>query len=98
MLPDIEREMPAGATLNVVSDRSEFIRDSIHDVNFTLILSVILVVLVILVFLRNLRATLITALVLPASLFGTFAAMHLIGFSLNNVSLMAITLSVGFVV
>ncbi len=98
MLPDIVHELPAGATLNVVVDRSEFIRESIHDVNFTLILSVVLVVGVILVFLRNFRATLITALVLPASLFGTFAVMHMIGFSLNNVSLMAITLAVGFVV
>ncbi len=98
MLPDIEREMPAGATLNVVSDRSEFIRDSIHEVNFTLLLSIVLVVGVILIFLRNLRATLVTALVLPASIVGTFAVMHLTGFSLNNLSLMAITLAVGFVV
>ena len=98
MLPDIEREMPAGATLQVVTDRSEFIRESIHDVNFTLVLSIVLVVGVILVFLRNLRATLVTALVLPASVLGTFAMMHLVGFSLNNLSLMAITLAVGFVV
>ena len=98
MLPEIEREMPAGATLNVLVDRSEFIRDSIHEVNFTLVLSIVLVVGVILVFLRNLRATLVTALVLPASVLGTFAVMHLLGFSLNNLSLMAITLAVGFVV
>ena len=98
MLPEIEREMPAGATLNVLSDRSEFIRDSIHDVNFTLVLSVVLVIGVILVFLRNVRATMVTALVLPASVLGTFAVMHMIGFSLNNLSLMAITLAVGFVV
>ena len=98
LLPDIEREMPAGATLNVMVDRSEFIRDSMNEVNFTLVLSVTLVIGVILVFLRNLRATLVTALVLPASIIGTFAVMHLIGFSLNNLSLMAITLAVGFVV
>ena len=98
LLPEIEKEMPAGASLNVVVDRSEFIRESIHDVNFTLILSIVLVVGVILVFLRNIRATLVTALVLPASVLGTFAVMHMLGFSLNNLSLMAITLAVGFVV
>ncbi len=98
MLPGIEREMPAGSTLNIMVDRSEFIQASIHEVNFTLVLSVILVIGVILVFLRNLRATLVTALVLPASVLGTFAVMHMIGFSLNNISLMAITLAVGFVV
>ncbi len=98
LLPEIEKEMPAGATLNIVVDRSEFIRESIHDVSFTLILSIVLVVGVILVFLRNIRATLVTALVLPSSVLGTFAVMHLLGFSLNNLSLMAITLAVGFVV
>jgi HAE1 family hydrophobic/amphiphilic exporter-1 len=98
MLPSIEREAPAGTSVKVVIDRSEFIRDSIHDVNFTLILSIVLVVGVILVFLCNFRATLVTALVLPASILGTFAVMHMIGFSLNNLSLMAITLAVGFVV
>ena len=98
MLPSIEKEAPAGTSVKVVIDRSEFIRDSIHDVNFTLILSILLVVGVILVFLCNIRATLVTALVLPASILGTFAVMHMIGFSLNNLSLMAITLAVGFVV
>ncbi|MES2563097.1 MAG: efflux RND transporter permease subunit, partial [Pseudomonadota bacterium] len=98
MLPDIQREMPSGATLSVLVDRSEFIRDSIHEVNFTLVLSIVLVIGVILVFLRNIRATLVTALVLPASVVGTFAVMSLLGFSLNNLSLMAITLAVGFVV
>src|SRR5262245_25180829 len=98
MLPEIQREMPAGASLNILMDRSEFIRDSIHEVNFTLVLSIILVVGVILLFLRNLRATLVTAMVLPASVMGTFAVMSLLGYSLNNLSLMAITLAVGFVV
>jgi hydrophobic/amphiphilic exporter-1 (mainly G- bacteria), HAE1 family len=98
MLPEIEREMPSGATLSILVDRSEFIRDSIHEVNFTLVLSILLVIGVILVFLRNVRATLVTALVLPASVLGTFAVMSLLGFSLNNLSLMAITLAVGFVV
>ncbi len=98
MLPDIRKDMPAGANLEVLVDRSEFIRDSIHEVNFTLVLSIVLVVGVILLFLRNLRATLVTALVLPASVLGTFAVMSLLGYSLNNLSLMAITLAVGFVV
>ena len=98
LLPDIRKELPAGASLEVLVDRSEFIRDSIHEVNFTLVLSIVLVIGVILVFLRNLRATLVTALVLPASVLGTFAVMSLLGYSLNNLSLMAITLAVGFVV
>ncbi len=98
MFPEIERELPAGAALNVLNDRSEFISDSIHEVNFTLVLSVVLVVLVIMAFLRNLRATIITALILPASVLGTFGFMLLLGYSLNNLSLMAITLAVGFVV
>ncbi len=98
ILPDIRKEMPAGANLEVLVDRSEFIRDSIREVNFTLVLSIVLVVGVILLFLRNLRATLVTAMVLPASVLGTFAVMSLLGYSLNNLSLMAITLAVGFVV
>ena len=98
LLPEIEREMPTGASMRVLNDRSEFIRDSIHEVNFTLVLSMILVVLVILGFLRNLRATIVTALILPASVIGTFGVMLLLDYSLNNLSLMAITLAVGFVV
>src|SRR5688572_1970467 len=98
LLPDVQREMPAGASLSVLMDRSEFIRDSIHEVNFTLVLSIVLVIGVILVFLRNVRATMVTALILPASVLGTFAVMSLLGYSLNTLSLMAITLAVGFVV
>ena len=98
MLPAIEREAPPGVRLTVVNDRSEFIEASIHEVEFHLLLSVTLVVLVILAFLRNARSTLITGLILPASIIGTFAAMYLLGFSLNNLSLMAIILAVGFVV
>jgi HAE1 family hydrophobic/amphiphilic exporter-1 len=98
LLPEIERQAPPGVTVAVLNDRSEFIRDSIHEVNFTLILAIILVVLVILLFLRNLRATLITALVLPTSVLGTFGVMYLLGYSLNNLSLMAVILAVGFVV
>jgi HAE1 family hydrophobic/amphiphilic exporter-1 len=98
LFPEISREAPPGVAIHVLNDRSEFIRDSIHEVNFTLVVAIILVVLVILLFLGNARATLITALILPTSVFGTFAVMYLLGFSLNNLSLMALTLSVGFVV
>src|SRR4029078_11552551 len=96
--PIIEREAPPGVRFNVVNDRAEFIQSSIHEVEFHLVLSMILVVLVILAFLRNARSTLITALILPTSLIGTFGAMYLLVYSLNNLSLMAVILSVGFVV
>ncbi len=98
LFPEIEREAPPGVRFNVVNDRSEFIQSSINEVDFTLMLSIVLVVLVILAFLRNARSTLITALVLPTSVIGTFGAMYLLGFSLNNLSLMAIILAIGFVV
>jgi len=98
LFPEIQGEAPPGVKIEVINDRSQFIRDSIHEVNFTLLLSIFLVVMVILLFLRNATATLITALILPASVLGTFAAMYLLGFSLNNLSLMALTLAVGFVV
>jgi len=98
LLPEIEREAPPGVKINVVNDRSEFIKASIKEVEFHLLLSIMLVILVILAFLRNARSTIITALILPTSVIGTFAAMYLMGFSLNNLSLMAIILSVGFVV
>ncbi len=98
LFPEIEREAPPGVKMHVINDRSEFVGASIREVNFTLVLSMMLVVLVILVFLRNATSTLITALILPTSVMGTFAVMYLLGFSLNNLSLMAIILSVGFVV
>jgi len=98
LFPEIEREAPPGVKMHVINDRSQFVGASIREVNFTLVLSMILVVLVILLFLRNVTSTLITALVLPTSVAGTFAAMYLLGFSLNNLSLMAIILAVGFVV
>ncbi|HSN39926.1 MAG TPA: efflux RND transporter permease subunit [Burkholderiales bacterium] len=98
LLPEIERDAPPGVKIDIVNDRSEFIKSSIHEVEFHLLLSVVLVVLVILAFLRNARSTIITALILPTSVIGTFAAMYLLGFSLNNLSLMAIILAVGFVV
>ena len=90
--------MPASINLNVLYDRSDSIRNSIEDVQFTLYLSIILVILVIFLFLRNLSATIIPSLALPASIIGTFAVMYLLGYSLDNLSLMALTLSVGFVV
>src|SRR6185503_8855551 len=98
LLPDLQAQLPAAVTLAIRSDRSISIRDSVHDVKFTLMLTVFLVVLVIFLFLRNLSATLIPSLALPFSIVGTFAVMKPLGFSLDNLSLMALTLAVGFVV
>jgi len=98
LLPEFRKQLPASVSLNVLYDRSQSIRESVDDVKFTLLLTLALVVLVIFLFLRNLSATIIPSLALPFSIVGTFAVMHLMGFSLNNLSLMAITLSVGFVV
>src|SRR5262249_5600744 len=98
LLPSLRQQLPAALSLDVRSDRSISIRESVADVKLTLILTIALVVLVIFLFLRNVAATLIPALALPASLIGTFAAMYLLDYSLDNLSLMALTLSVGFVV
>jgi HAE1 family hydrophobic/amphiphilic exporter-1 len=98
LLPLIQRQLPAAATLKLLYDRSESIRDAVDDVQFTLLLTLALVVLVIFIFLRNLRATLIPSLALPVSIIGTFALMWSLGYSLDNLSLMALTLAVGFVV
>ena len=81
-----------------MSDRSQAIRESVHDVKFTLILAIVLVVLVIFLFLRNVSATLIPSLALPLSILGTFAVMSVFGYTVDNLSLMALTLAVGFVV
>ena len=97
-LTDLTRQAPGDATVRLLYDRADYINGSIHDVKFTLLLAIALVVGVIFLFLRNVRATLISALALPTSLIGTFALMHLFGFSLDNLSLMALTLAVGFVV
>ncbi len=97
-LPRIERSIPRDAKLTVVHDRTGTIRASIHDVQFTLVLSIALVVLVVLLFLRSGRATLIAGVTLPVSLVATFGVMWLAGFSLNNLSLMALTIGTGFVV
>ena len=97
-LPRLRRALPAGATLTIVNDRTTTIRASIHDVQFTLVLSVGLVVLVVLVFLRTIRATIIAGVALPLSLIATFGVMWFAGFSLDNLSLMALTIGTGFVV
>ena len=90
--------LPPTIKLSVLSDRSESIRDSVHDVQLTLMLTAVLVILVILAFLRTWRATFIPAIALPLSIIGTFAGMAMFGFSLDNVSLLALTLALGFVV
>ena len=97
-IPEFQRQLPPTIDLSVLSDRSESIRDSVHDVQITLMLTAVLVILVILAFLRAWRATLIPALALPLSIIGTFAGMAMLGFSLDNVSLLALTLALGFVV
>src|SRR5262245_57677937 len=98
VLPQIQAQVPASLSLSVRQDRSQSIRESIHDIKLTLSLTVFLVVLVIFLFLRNLSATVIPSLALPTSIIGTFAAMYVLGYSMDNLSLMALTLSVGFVV
>ena len=98
LLPRLQATMPAAVDLAVLSDRTTTIRASVSDVEFELGLAVVLVVLVIFLFLRNLPATLIPSLSVPLSLVGTLAAMYLLGFSLDNLSLMALTISTGFVV
>ena len=98
LIPTFKEQMPASVNMNILYDRSESIRDSVSDVQFTLMLTVCLVVLVIFLFLRNLSATIIPSLALPMSVVGTFAVMYVLDFSLDNMSLMALTLSVGFVV
>ncbi len=98
MLPQLEQSLPGSVKLAIRSDRSESIRESVQDIKFTLVLTVCLVVLVIFLFLRNASATVIPSLALPFSIVGTFAVMWACGYSLDNLSLMALTLSVGFVV
>ncbi|HTH49323.1 MAG TPA: efflux RND transporter permease subunit [Candidatus Limnocylindria bacterium] len=98
LLPQIRSQMPAAVDLDILYDRSQTIRESVDDVQFTLLLTIALVVLVIFLFLRNLSATVIPALAVPLSLVGTFAVMYLCGYNIDNLSLMALTLSVGFVV
>ncbi len=98
LLPAFRQQMPPSVSLEILYDRSATIRDSVSDVKFTLFLALVLVILVIFLFLRNLSATAIPSLALPMSIVGTFAIMYLLDYSLDNLSLMALTLSVGFVV
>ncbi|MBU6469972.1 MAG: efflux RND transporter permease subunit [Gammaproteobacteria bacterium] len=98
LIPDLTADAPGDASLHLMYSRGTYISASIHEVKFTLILAIFLVVIVIFVFLRNIRATVISALALPTSIIGTFAVMKLLGFSLDNLSLMALVLAVGFVV
>jgi HAE1 family hydrophobic/amphiphilic exporter-1 len=98
LVDTLRKQLPGAVDLKVLYDRSESIRDSVHDVKVTLLVTLVLVVLVIFLFLRNLPATVIPSLALPLSVVGTFAAMYLLGYSLDNLSLMALTLAVGFVV
>jgi hydrophobic/amphiphilic exporter-1 (mainly G- bacteria), HAE1 family len=98
LIPTFKEQMPASVNLNILFDRSESIRDSVSDVQFTLVLTVCLVIMVIFLFLRNLSATVIPSLALPMAIVGTFAVMYVMDFSMDNMSLMALTLSVGFVV
>ena len=98
LLPTFRAQIPPSVKLETLYDRSVSIRQSVGDVKFTLFLALCLVVLVIFLFLRNISATIIPSLALPFSIIGTFAAMYMMGFSVDNISLMALTLSVGFVV
>jgi len=98
LLPSFREQMPPSVNLDILYDRSQAVRESVNDVKFTLVLTVALVIMVIFLFLRNVSATAIPSLALPMSIIGTFAVMALAGYTLDNLSLMALTLSVGFVV
>jgi HAE1 family hydrophobic/amphiphilic exporter-1 len=98
LLPTFQEQLPSSVSLNIVYDRSESIRASVRDVKFTLLFTLLLVVLVIFLFLRNLSATLIPSLAMPLSIVGAFSVMFLLNYTLDNLSLMALILSVGFVV
>ena len=98
LLPIFAKQMPESVSLNILRDNSEAVRDSVHDVQFTLLLSIALVVLVIFLFLRSVWATVIPSVAIPMALLGTFVTMYFFGYSLDNLSLLALTLCVGFVV
>src|SRR5205085_1523421 len=98
LMPELEAEVPPAMNLAVVMDRTTTIRASVHDVQLTLMLSIGLVILVVFVFLRNLRATLIPSVAVPISLVGTFGVMYLCGYSIDNLSLMSVTIAVSMVV
>jgi multidrug efflux pump len=98
LLPQLQSSLPSGLKVQILTDRTQTIRASVKDVQFELMLTVALVVMVIFLFLRNLSATVIPSVAVPLSLVGTFGVMYLLGYSLNNLSLMALTISTGFVV
>jgi HAE1 family hydrophobic/amphiphilic exporter-1 len=98
LITKLKTQLPGGVEIKLMYNRAAVIRESVHDVKFTLVLTLVLVVLVIFLFLRNVSATLIPSLALPISVVGTFAVMYVLGYSLDNLSLMALTLAVGFVV
>src|SRR5690242_19387491 len=98
LLPQLHASLPSAIDVAVLTDRTTTIRASVKDVQFSLMLTVALVVMVIFLFLRNLAATVIPSVAVPLSLVGTFGAMYLLGYSLNNLTLMALTISTGFVV
>ncbi|MBF0571081.1 MAG: MdtB/MuxB family multidrug efflux RND transporter permease subunit [Candidatus Omnitrophica bacterium] len=98
MLPQLENSLPASVQVSILTDRTTTIRSSVKDVQFELMLSVALVVMVMFLFLRTLASTIIPSIAVPVSLVGTFGVMYLLGFSLNNLSLMALTIATGFVV
>jgi len=98
LLPQLKATLSQGVDMNILADRTETVRASVDDVQFTLVLTILLVVAVIYLFLRSLRATIIPGIAVPLSLIGTFGVMYLCGYSLNNLSLMALTISTGFVV
>ncbi|HEY4302190.1 MAG TPA: efflux RND transporter permease subunit [Candidatus Didemnitutus sp.] len=98
VLPAFRAQLPASVSLDILADRSQTVRQSVNDVQFTLMLAIALVVMVIFMFLRTFRATMIPGVAIPMALFGTFIAMYFFGYTLDNLSLLALTLSVGFVV
>jgi hydrophobic/amphiphilic exporter-1 (mainly G- bacteria), HAE1 family len=98
LVEQLKTQLPASVQLTQMIDRSAAIRESVHEVKFTLVLTLFLVIAVIFLFLRNISATIIPSLALPISVIGTFAVMYMLGYSLDNLSLMALTLAVGFVV
>jgi multidrug efflux pump len=98
LLPQLEASLPQSVAVNILTDRTETVRASVEDVELTLVITIVLVVIVIFGFLRNVRATIIPSVAVPLSLVGTFGVMYLLGYSLNNLSLMALTIATGFVV
>ena len=98
VLPQLQAGLPSSVKVAILTDRTETIRASVKDVEFEMMLTICLVVMVIFLFLRNLSATIIPAVAVPLSIVGTFAVMYLLGYSLDNLSLMALTISTGFVV